>query len=129
MLIEVARVGDVAEGGMVKAVAGGKEIVLCRTADGYYAVSRRCGHMNAPLERGTLDGPYLTCPMHRAQYDIRTGEALNYPIYQHRHVQMPKGARVASDRLRSLMFDIEMHDLETYPVRVVGKAIKVEVGK
>ncbi len=127
MLIDVARVGDVAEGGMVKVMAGEREVVLCLTDGKYYAVSRRCGHMNAPMEMGTLDGFYLTCPMHRAQYDIRTGEALNYPIYAHRHAPLAKPATVTADRTKNLMFNVEMHDLETYPVEVTGGVIKVEV--
>jgi nitrite reductase/ring-hydroxylating ferredoxin subunit len=127
MLVEVAKVGDVAPGGMVKAVAGGKEVVLCHAEGGYYAVSRRCGHMNAPLEMGSLDGFYLTCPMHRAQFDVRTGEALNYPVYPHRHAPMPKPARILIERNKNLMFNVEMHDLGTYPVKVEGDLIKVEV--
>jgi nitrite reductase/ring-hydroxylating ferredoxin subunit len=36
--------------------------------------------MNAALELGTLDGQYLTCGMHCAQFDIVTGQALSGPV-------------------------------------------------
>ena len=36
--------------------------------------------MNAPLERGTLEGSILTCAMHSAQFDVTTGEALSGPV-------------------------------------------------
>jgi nitrite reductase/ring-hydroxylating ferredoxin subunit len=44
----------------------------------YYAVDRRCGHMNGPLEMGALDGTIVTCLMHDVQFDATTGYALNY---------------------------------------------------
>jgi nitrite reductase/ring-hydroxylating ferredoxin subunit len=58
----------------------GNEIVICNNGGKYYAIQRRCGHMNAPLDMGTLDGIYLTCPMHCAQFDITNGEALSGPV-------------------------------------------------
>jgi nitrite reductase/ring-hydroxylating ferredoxin subunit len=36
--------------------------------------------MNAPLDMGTLDGKFVTCAMHCAQFDVTTGEALSGPV-------------------------------------------------
>jgi len=36
---------------------------------------RRCGHMSAPLEMGTLDGLDPHCAMHCASSNVATGEA------------------------------------------------------
>ena len=71
---------EIAPGGMKAVELDGNEIVVCNCGGKYYAVQRRCGHMNAPLDMGTLDGIYLTCPMHCAQFDITNGEALSGPV-------------------------------------------------
>lgn len=73
-------VGEIAPGGMKAVELDGHEIVICNCGGTYYAVQRRCGHMNAPLEMGTLDGTYVTCGMHCAQFDVTTGQALSGPV-------------------------------------------------
>ena len=71
---------EVAPGGMRVVELDGHEIVVCNWRGKYFAVQRRCGHMNAPLDIGTLDGKYVTCAMHCAQFDVTTGEALSGPV-------------------------------------------------
>jgi len=71
---------EIAPGGMKTVELDGHEIVICNCAGTYYAIERRCGHMNAPLELGTLDGNIVTCPMHCAQFDVTTGQALSGPV-------------------------------------------------
>ena len=78
--IRAISAGEIAPGGMKAVELDGNEIVICNCGGIYYAIQRRCGHMNAPLEMGTLDGIYLTCPMHCAQFDITNGEALSCPL-------------------------------------------------
>ncbi len=71
---------EIAPGGMKAVELDGNEIVICNSGGKYYALQQRCGHMNAPLDMGTLDGIYLTCPMHCAQFDITNGEVLSGPV-------------------------------------------------
>ena len=78
--VQAIRIGEVAPGGMKAVELNGREIVICNCGGSFHAVDRRCGHMNAPLEMGTLDGFILTCPMHCAQFDVTTGEALSGPV-------------------------------------------------
>ena len=63
---------DIAPGGMKAVELHGREIVLCNRGGTFHAIARRCGHMNAPLEKGTLDGAIVTCAMHCAQFDAIT---------------------------------------------------------
>ena len=78
--VRAIRADAVGPGGMKAVEVEGNEIVVCNCGGDYYAIQRRCGHMNAPLEMGTLDGTYLTCPMHCAQFDVASGEALSGPV-------------------------------------------------
>ena len=52
----------------------GKEIVIINLDGKYYAIYDRCGHMNAPLSMGTLNGKIVTCPLHGARFDVTTGK-------------------------------------------------------
>ena len=78
--IKAISADEIAPGGMKAVELEGNEIVICNCGGKYYAIQRRCGHMNASLDMGTLDGIYLTCPMHCAQFDITNGEALSGPV-------------------------------------------------
>jgi len=120
MLIEVGKINELPPGGMKVIEVSGKEIVLCNYEGKIFAIDRRCGHMNAPLEKGTLEGYIVTCPMHNAQFDSTTGEVLSNPILRPR----------PSDFMRwfgMLMANIKTHNIKTYPVKIDGETIKVEI--
>jgi hypothetical protein len=53
--VRAIRSDEIAPGGMKAVDVEGKEIVVCNCGGTYYAFDRRCGHMNAPLDLGTLD--------------------------------------------------------------------------
>jgi len=78
--VAVAKVGDVPAGSM-KCVAVDRNRVLLAQVDGvFYAISDVCGHRNAPLSRGKLDGHVVECPLHFAQFDVRTGKLVDGPV-------------------------------------------------
>jgi len=52
---------------------GAHGIVVCRVAGELHAVEDNCSHREARLSEGRLRGTLLTCPLHGAQFDVRTG--------------------------------------------------------
>ena len=67
--------------GQMKWVAVDRERVVLANVDGaFYALRDVCGHKNAPLSRGKLVGHLIECPLHFAQFDVRTGELVNGPV-------------------------------------------------
>ena len=67
--------------GQMKWVAVARERVLLANVEGtFYAVQDRCGHKWAPLSRGKLTGCVVECPLHFAQYDVRTGKLVDGPV-------------------------------------------------
>ncbi len=78
--VQAIQIAEIAPGGMKAIELNGREFVICNCAGTFYALDRRCGHMNAPLEMGTLDGVILTCAMHCAQFEVTTGKALSGPV-------------------------------------------------
>ena len=127
MLVEVAKAGEIAPGGMKLVRAGEKEIVVCNCDGHYYAVDRRCGHMNGPLEMGALDGTILTCPMHHVQFDVTTGQALNHPIPEHIDERLPDGWARYMKHFATLMQHTSVCNIKTFLVRIDGGAIQLEI--
>ena len=73
----VCKESDLSVGQMKRFKAGDTSILVYRLADGVYATQNSCTHMFAPLTRGKImDGERIRCPLHRAEFDIRTGKRL-----------------------------------------------------
>ena len=70
---------DIAEGTMHACAAAGREIVVCRTKHGIYALDNICTHAYARLSEGRLRGTRLICPLHGASFDVRDGRVLGAP--------------------------------------------------
>ena len=75
----VGPVASLPPGKFIAANAGG-EIVAVFNVDGeFYAISDTCSHAQASLSEGDLDGYQIMCPLHGAEFDVRTGKALTFP--------------------------------------------------
>ena len=74
-----ARVQDIPRGKTQCVEFLGKEILICNTAEGFYAVDNNCSHADARLSEGKLKGHRVLCPLHGAAFDVRDGTALSRP--------------------------------------------------
>ena len=78
--LPACKVADIPDGSM-KCVAVARERVLFAHVEGrFYALHDMCGHRHAPLSRGRLDGHIIECPLHFAQFDVRTGRLIDGPV-------------------------------------------------
>jgi nitrite reductase/ring-hydroxylating ferredoxin subunit len=57
----------------------GTRVAVHRTPTDFFATAAICTHEHAELRDGFLDGWELTCPLHLARFDVRTGAALCPP--------------------------------------------------
>ena len=97
---KVAEMKDLLQGrGMAFDVAG-QRIAVFNVDGTYCAIGDTCTHRGGPLSEGALDGSTVTCPLHGAQFDVRTGEMLAPPA--------PTG-------------------VPSYKVRLEGSEIQVEI--
>src|SRR6059058_4923155 len=78
--VPVAKTTDVPLGRMIVVAIDRERIVLANVNGRFYALRDMCGHRNAPLSRGKLDGHIVECPLHFARFDIRTGKLVDGPI-------------------------------------------------
>jgi 3-phenylpropionate/trans-cinnamate dioxygenase ferredoxin subunit len=70
---------DVPLGSMRTCVLGGREILICHTREGVFALDNICTHAHARLCEGRLRATRLVCPLHGASFDIRDGRVLGPP--------------------------------------------------
>ena len=101
-------------GAMKEILAQGREILLARVEDNYYAADNRCPHMSGELSRGKLEGTIVTCPGHGSQFDLSDG----------RVVRWLKGSGLVSMVGKALK---SPRPINTYQVKIEGDVILIEI--
>lgn len=71
--VVVTDLADIPENGNRGYEVAGREVLLCRTPLGVFAIANRCTHADAALEGGRQRGASIFCPLHGARFDLRTG--------------------------------------------------------
>lgn len=112
--VEVGKSGELAEGAMKGVIIEGREILLARVGDRYYAADNRCPHMAARLSEGSLEGTVVTCPRHGSQFDLSDGHVIRW-------AQMPALASAIARVVK------RPRPLTTYAVGLEGDSILVEI--
>lgn len=72
-------VSDLPEGAKKAKRLNDTMVLVCHTKGELYAVSNVCSHQDKFLHMGRVRNCRVTCPLHGAQFDLKTGEALNLP--------------------------------------------------
>jgi 3-phenylpropionate/trans-cinnamate dioxygenase ferredoxin subunit len=113
-LQKVCKADELAVGTVRAVKVNGESLAVYRLADGYYATQASCSHLFAPLAKGKIiDGCKIQCPFHRARFDIRTGEVVDWANF-------PPGIQV-------LNVVRGEKRLKTYPVTVADGWLQVEI--
>ena len=76
--IEVAKTEELKSRTMKMVMAEGREILLARVGDKYFATDDRCPHMKGDLSQGKLEGTVVTCPRHGSRFDITSGQVIRW---------------------------------------------------
>lgn len=97
----VADTADLAGKDVIGREAEGRPIALYRVEGAIHATAGRCTHANALLCEGEVVDGLIECPLHYGYFDIATGKAQGAPVTV---------------------------DLKTFPVRVIGSRIEVDLG-
>jgi len=75
----VITLAELPPGRMQACLLGGREILVCHTREGVFALDNICTHAHARLSEGRLRATRLVCPLHGASFDIRDGRVLGPP--------------------------------------------------
>ncbi len=77
MTIRVAALDELKDGEVKRFALGPLPALLVRQGGELRAFINRCTHMGGPLRCATHDGkPVLRCEWHEAEFDARSGEAI-----------------------------------------------------
>ncbi|MCB8768580.1 non-heme iron oxygenase ferredoxin subunit [Acinetobacter soli] len=98
--ISVCGIDDVSEDEPKAVEVNDKKIGVFVIDEQYFAIENVCPHAFALLTEGFIEDQSVECPLHEAIFDIQTGELKSGP-----------GCR----------------DLCTYPVRVDGQQIQIQL--
>jgi nitrite reductase/ring-hydroxylating ferredoxin subunit len=77
--IAIARISDFDKISIKSYSILGRKVGIIKRDDGsYYATEAACKHQGADLTAGTIENNIATCPRHKWQYDLETGQCLNH---------------------------------------------------
>lgn len=76
--VQAGKTGELKDGTMKAVNVAGREILLARVGDKYYAADNRCPHMRGKLSQGKLEGTVVTCPLHGSRFDLRDGQVVRW---------------------------------------------------
>ena len=77
--VEIAPASELPNGERLFVDLGDKPIVIFNIAGQYFAIGDVCTHDDGPLGDGLIEGNHVVCPRHGAEFDIRTGKAVQMP--------------------------------------------------
>lgn len=147
-LYVVAQVGEIPVGGRKIVEIERRSVGVFNIGGEFFALRNACPHAGGPLCHGVLSGfirsrepgqydyirrgEFLRCPWHQWEFDIRTGRSWFDPAktrvrsYQAR---TETGAALLADEVELEAAGLARgpHQAETYPVRVDGEYVVVEL--
>ncbi len=105
---------DIPVGGMQLCETDEEKVIVYHLEDGFFATQSRCTHVFAALHKGRIiEGRQIQCPFHRARFDIRTGEVVQWANF-------PAGVQLLNILRKEKA-------LKTYPVTVDAGILVVEI--
>lgn len=98
--VAVVKVKELGPGDMLRVIVNHVPLCVFNVSGNFFATADTCTHAEASLCEGEFDGEVVVCPLHGAEFNVKTGAALCFPATQ---------------------------ALATYPVRVAGDQVSVLV--
>lgn len=79
---EVAKAGEIPAGQCKAVIVNDRMVAVINLEGTFYAIDNICTHDYAELCDGMILGDRIQCPLHGAQFSIRTGAVLSPPAYE-----------------------------------------------
>lgn len=129
MATKVIKLSEIPVGKMKAVKALNDDILLSNVGGKIYTTSNRCGHQNASLAKGNLEGNLVACPLHAAKFNVTTGQNVVGPqlMMPPDMVQkLPPEMLAMFRRTGEILSEIEVKPLKTYKVSVKGDSVILE---
>lgn len=79
MYVRVCGTSDLVDGEASKFEVDNRWVLIARAGSLFFASDPSCTHEEADLSLGILADSVVTCPLHHARFDLRTGDVLEGP--------------------------------------------------
>lgn len=80
--LQIADSTDIELNQSVSVEVNGTNVLICHTEEGFFAVQDLCTHAFSPLCGGFIQGTLISCPLHGAVFDLKTGEVKSPPAFE-----------------------------------------------
>ncbi len=100
MWVKVCSISEISEEDVFGFEVEAQRLAVYNIGGKFFATEALCTHEKADLVKGYLDGGIIECPKHNARFEVATGKCLKRPA---------------------------KHDLKTFPVKVEGGVLYVEM--
>lgn len=107
---------EITSGQMKQFQVAGRQILLARVGNDFYAADNRCPHMGGNLSMGKLDGTIVTCPLHHSQFDLIDGHFVRWTDWSGVKLSLAKVLR-------------SPRSVKTHRVKVDGGKVFIEIDK
>jgi nitrite reductase (NADH) small subunit len=77
--LRLCSIDDCPPGSAREFAVGDRIIAIVHREGRFHALDGICPHQGGPLGKGTLEGPFVTCPWHGWQFDILSGRHRTIP--------------------------------------------------
>ena len=77
--VKVAKVGEIAPGKAIRIEIDDEPIAIFNVDGDLYAIGDTCSHEEASLAEGDVYGTCVECPLHGAEFDLKTGRPRTLP--------------------------------------------------
>ena len=77
--VRVAAVGDIKPGKAIRVEIGDEPVAIFNVDGALYAIGDTCTHEEASLSEGDVYGDCVECPLHGAEFDLKTGQPRTLP--------------------------------------------------
>ena len=77
--VEIAPASELPNGERLFVDLEDTPVVIFNIAGQFFAIGDVCSHDDGPLGDGMIEGFNVVCPRHGAEFDVRTGQAVQMP--------------------------------------------------
>ncbi len=78
-LVKVASIGQIPPGKALRVEIGEEPVAIFNVDGELYAIGDTCSHEEASLSEGDVFGTCVECPLHGAEFDLKTGRPRTLP--------------------------------------------------
>ena len=79
MNVNTIKLSEFENTSVAKIDINGTTVAVFKVDEDYYAIQNMCSHAEADLADGEVYDCKVECPLHGAEFDLKTGEALTLP--------------------------------------------------